>query len=507
MAARGGASDHERFRRQLEREAAREQAAREKAAKERYLQSRQDETARRTEEATRGLADLDELLRRSLADPVGPLDLPALKQSAPVVPLHLGADAEPWPAPEWAEYAPPSPGPMGRLLGGVSRHERATALARERFTEAVAMHAQSEADRQRRAAVARESHARQQAAAMRRTEEANAAIDRLIAGVGTRDRHAVSDYYQRVVDIVRDPPGFPRNRRTAYVPESELLVVEWDLPRMDVVPERGSFRYVKTRDEIDSRPVAIGVRRSTYRGLIAQMALRALRLVFDSDPADLVDTVVFNGMLDEVDPATGLDVRRCLITLRATRDQFAPLRLDRVKPVSCIRDHFAAKVSEHPDELRAVEPVLEFDMADPRVVDPIDVMSGIDRRPNLLDYTPTEFEHFIQNLFAKMGLQVQVFRAGGDAGVDCVVYDPRPIFGGKFCVQAKLYRKTVPPSAVRDLFGAIGHEGATKGLLITTSGFSKATYNWAMGKPLELIDGTGLLAICKRHDIPARILP
>jgi restriction system protein len=63
------------------------------------------------------------------------------------------------------------------------------------------------------------------------------------------------------------------------------------------------------------------------------------------------------------------------------------------------------------------------------------------------------------------------------------------------------------PSAVRDLFGAVGHEGATKGLLITTSGFSKATYNWAMGKPLQLIDGTGLLAICKQHGIPARILP
>jgi restriction system protein len=130
--------------------------------------------------------------------------------------------------------------------------------------------------------------------------------------------------------------------------------------------------------------------------------------------------------------------------------------------VSCIRDHFAADVSEHPEELRAVEPVLEFDMADPRVVDPIDVMSGIDRRPNLLDLTPTEFEHFIQNLFTKMGLQVQVFQAGGDGGIDCVVYDPRPIFGGKFCVQAKLYRKTVPPSAVRDLFGAVGHEGATR---------------------------------------------
>ena len=47
MAARSGAYDHERFRRQLEREAARERAAREreaeKAAKEQHLQSRTGE--------------------------------------------------------------------------------------------------------------------------------------------------------------------------------------------------------------------------------------------------------------------------------------------------------------------------------------------------------------------------------------------------------------------------------------------------------------------------------
>lgn len=42
------------------------------------------------------------------------------------------------------------------------------------------------------------------------------------------------------------------------------------------------------------------------------------------------------------------------------------------------------------------------------------------------------------------------------------------MFGDKFCVQANLYRGTVPPMYVRDLFGAMQHEGATKGLLTTT---------------------------------------
>jgi len=420
--------------------------------------------------------------------------------------LDLGSDAEPIARPEWADFAPTAPGLAGRILGGRTRYERAVEQARVRFENVTAAGDAAEIARQDRVVAARRRHVEAQAVAQRQADEANAEIDRLADGVRAADRRAVSAYYQRVVEAVSDPVAFPTARRTAYVPESELLVVEWDLPKVAVVPEIRSHHYVKIRDEIDVRPVPLAERRAAYQKLIGQIALRALRLAFGADPHELVDTVVFNGMIDDIDPATGQDVRQCLITLRATRDQFTPLVLERVQPVACLRRYFAADISEHPDELQAVSPVLAFDMADPRVVDPIDVLSGIDRRPNLLDLSYTDFEHFIQNLFARMGLEVQVFKPGGDGGIDCVVYDRRPVFGGKFCVQAKVYRGTVPPMYVRDLFGAMQHEGATKGLLITTGGFGRTSYSWANGKPLHLIDGTGMLAICKEHGIPARIL-
>ena len=69
----------------------------------------------------------------------------------------------------------------------------------------------------------------------------------------------------------------------------------------------------------------------------------------------------------------------------------------------------------------------------------------------------------------------------------------RPIFGGKVVIQAKRYKSTVGVSAVRDLFGTVHNEGAAKGILVTTSGYGKASYQFAEGKPLELLDGTNLL--------------
>ena len=303
-----------------------------------------------------------------------------------------------------------------------------------------------------------------------------------------------------------EPLDFPRRRRVGYVPESTLLALEWDLPDVSVVPAEASYRYDRSVDAVLAVPREAHELRRLYQQLVAQLALRALHLVFGSDRYGVVDTVVFNGMVESVDLTTGQTVRPCLITLRATREQFQALVLDQLDPVACVRHYFAAEVSRHPEELQPVEPVLEFDLADPRTIEAIDVISEIDSRPNLLELSPESFEHLVQNLLTRMGLETRLFRSGNDGGIDCVAYDPRPITGGKFVVQAKLWTRTVPPSAVRDLFGTVLDAGATKGILITTSGFGPTSYQFATGKPLQLIDGTALLSLCHTHNIPARII-
>lgn len=146
-----------------------------------------------------------------------------------------------------------------------------------------------------------------------------------------------------------------------------------------------------------------------------------------------------------------------------------------------------------------VRPVLEFNMVDSRFVEASDVISTFDDRPNLMELTPGEFETLITNLFEKMGLQTRLTQASRDGGVDCVAYDPRPIFGGKVVIQAKRYKNTVGVSAVRDLFGTMQNEGASKGILVTTSGYGKASFEFADGKPLELLSGSHLLSLLEEN--------
>jgi len=478
----------------------REQAATESAARD------QDAIAR-TNAIERRVAQLENLLRSSLTQNPQ-ISFQSLKRTPAIPPLDLGSLSTPIPAPQWTDYEPEPPHGMQRMFGGAKRYQEAYEAAERTFAQAVEDQQRREAGRQRRVADARASWNEKLATEKRTADEHNARIDQLATRFRDHDRSAVSQYVQMVLDRSSYPGGFPKERLAGYVPESSLLAVEWYLPNMDIVPQQKTFRHVKARKTVEPTARPPAETRLLYLNVIAQVALRTLREVFTATPEDMISTVVFNGLVKTIDPRTGIAIEPHFITLRATREQFAPLVLDQPKfsPVQCVQRYFFADVSQHPEELIPVEPVMPFSMADPRIIEPIDILSTIDQRPNLLELKPKEFEAFIQNLFTKEGLETKLFRPGGDGGIDCMGYDPDPIRGGKIAIQAKLYTKTVAPTHVRDLWGTVQHEGALKGILITTSGYGPDSYKFAAGKPLSLIDGTGLLALCQKHDIPARIL-
>ncbi len=484
----------EQLRRQQERE-----------DRQTYLQAQRDLAAERTEAAEARVHALTAVLSDTLERPPAPLDFAAMKTQLKLPALDLGSDANPIPDPQW--NAPRPPGAVGRFFGRQGKYEQEKELAEARFTNAVDEHSRAESARARRVADRRQAYDRAVEQARREHAEHNADIDRFQEQALAGERHATSRYFTMVLQGVTTPEGFPRERRARYVPESSLLAIEWELPGTSIIPEEREFGFVQSRDVIEVRKKRpIQEIRAIYQDMVSQVALAALHSVFHSDPAELVGTIVVNGVVDTIDRATGQPARPCLLTLRATRDHFERVNLREVDAVKCVRKHFAAAVSQHPEELAAVQPMLNFDMADPRIVDPIDIMSELDPRPNLMDLSWTDFESFIQNLFTRMGFDTKLFQARGDGGIDCIAYDPTPVRGGKYAIQVKLYTQTVPPTAVRDLYGTVQHEGATKGILITTSGFGQTSHEFANGKPLELYDGTHLLALCQQYQVDARIV-
>jgi restriction system protein len=291
------------------------------------------------------------------------------------------------------------------------------------------------------------------------------------------------------------------------LPESRQAIVEYELPTAEVVPTVKAYRYIKASGTIAESARPQSQIKALYASVVAQIAIRTLYELFRSDQGGHIDTVVFNGVVDTYDPGSGRRIRPCLVTVRITRQSFSELDLSRIEPLACLK-YLSAGVSKSPTELLPVRPVLEFNMVDPRFVAETDALSQLDQRPNLMDLSFLEFEALIQNLFIKIGLEARQTRPSRDGGVDCVAWDPRPIFGGKVVIQAKRYKNTVGVSAVRDLFGTLQNEGANKGILVTTSGYGQASFDFAKNKPIELIDGSNLLYLLAEHTgIEAKIVP
>jgi hypothetical protein len=161
------------------------------------------------------------------------------------------------------------------------------------------------------------------------------------------------------------------------------------------------------------------------------------------------------------------------------------------------------------NSLTPVRPIITIDRSDQRFVSSHDVIDGMGVGTNLAAIGWEEFEHLIRELFGKVfsagGGEVKVTQASRDGGVDAVAFDPDPIRGGKIVIQAKRYTNTVDVSAVRDLYGTVLSEGATKGILVTTSGFEPDAHRFAKGKPLTLLDGNNLLHMLAEHGTIARI--
>lgn len=478
------------------------------AAKDRqrlYAEARAAEVAALNADVDATLDALSDLLATTL-DVDDHLDFDHLKIDADIPPFEPGELAVALSPPDPARYMPPHPTGLSKLLGK-QKHEQAVAEARTRYDQDYAAFVRHE--QHRRVALQKERVRHEEAARAARDEadRHNAEVDAFRQEFEAGEPNAVVSYFDLVLQASSYPDGFPQSFRLAYVPESRQLVVEHELPPVTVVPAVKSYKYTKSTDAINETARPASAVKTIYASVLAQVTLRTIHELFEADRGRHVDTIVFNGVVDTIDVATGQRVRPCLVSVRTTRDVFSTLDLAHVDPHACLR-HLGAGVSKSPAELAPVRPVLEFDMVDPRFVEESDVLSGLDQRPNLMELSPKEFESLIQNLFTTMGLDARQTRPSRDGGVDCVAFDPRPIFGGKVVIQAKRYKHTVGVSAVRDLYGTLQNEGASKGILVTTSGYGQASFDFAAGKPIELIDGSNLLYLLAEHaGVEAKIVP
>jgi restriction system protein len=356
------------------------------------------------------------------------------------------------------------------------------------------------------AAVARWNEQRD--AFLEKQHEQHREIDDRRLAVEAGDEGALID----LVDLVLSRSSYPEFMNPDYAidfaHETGGLVLDYELPSPDAMPSLKEVKFSPTSGEFTEKQISEAEKARLFDSAMFQIALRSLHEVFEADENQHIKRITFNGWVAFIDRATGADRRSCIMSIGVNRDDFLAIDLSRVDPKEC----FKALKGVSASKLFALAPVPPLQRPrehDTRLIDGEDVASGLESGVNVAAMDWKDFEHLVRQIFeaqfATPGSEVKVTQASRDGGVDAIVFDPDPIRGGKIVIQAKRYINTVDVSSVRDLYGTVMNEGATKGILVTTSQYGPDAYKFAQGKPLTLIDGGNLLHLLGQIGVQARI--
>jgi restriction system protein len=317
-----------------------------------------------------------------------------------------------------------------------------------------------------------------------------------------------SDLLQRIDFIINDihfPPSFPKIWDSDFDSDQGIVIIEIALP--DIVHNQ-IFKEVQLKSKISIKPLA----KKEYQELAPKfhpaVMLRVAYEIFMNDEEDKIKLLALNGWVEYNNPATGNISKTYTSCLVVNRNQILELTLIKLDPQAAFLN-LKGKSSGSLIDIIPITPTLTLIRKDKRFIETKEVIDNLSKEANIAAMDWQDFESLIAELFEKefsdKGAEVKVTQSSRDRGVDAIIFDPDPIKGGKFVVQAKRWTNTVDVSAVRDLCAVVKKEGASRGILVTTSNYGPDAYAFAQNEPITLLNGSELLGLLSKHGYKFRI--
>lgn len=342
----------------------------------------------------------------------------------------------------------------------------------------------------------------------KRQEEYNKNVETLRVDYEKSKPQAIEWYSQILLEQSSYPIDFKKKIAVEYKASEKLLIFEYFLPNMDDFPKVKEIKYLKTTGEKKKIMFSGREFNSLYEDTLYQITLRTVYELFKADIVETIDSIVFNGWVNNLDKATGKRQDVCILSLMVKKTEFMDVNLLDVDAKACFK-RFQGVSASQLSILTPIPPILKISKEDKRFIEGQIVGQNLDDSANIAAMDWQDFEYLIREIFerqfASIGGEVKVTQSSRDKGVDAVAFDPDPILGGKVIIQAKRYTNTVHIESVRALYGIMQDEGAMKGILVTTSDFGSDAYNFAKNKPISLLNGGNLLSMLHKHGYKGKI--
>lgn len=349
--------------RAMERELVKQQ----RESKQQYQARRQADADRMSREAAVELSELRDLLKRPLQQFAG---LNKLKRSFSYPePTPSEELTRPRAEPTWAEWkkqiVPPKR--VGLLewlfhgkLGKNKRVETHLAAEVERVQQLLVQASkdwkQWEIERKQRLAAYHQNYQKQRQQLIQEIEEHNAGVDELQEAYLRGEADAILTFNEVLLAGLHYPEEFPTHFEVGYCKQSKELVVDYQLPAPAAMPDVAEYKYVKTKDSIEPKPLKASDRNALYKTVLYSLALRTLKQIVERANHHHLQSIVFNGLVETTNPTNGRREAMCAVSVRVQHGQMANVNLTHLDAEACLKN-FKARLLTKVDPFTPVEPL------------------------------------------------------------------------------------------------------------------------------------------------------
>lgn len=324
----------------------------------------------------------------------------------------------------------------------------------------------------------------------------------------SKQPEAVEQYFELVMLQSDYPEIFPRNTVLEYHRDNQTLFISSELPHPSHVPREKDLQFISSENHEVVGYYSAEEFSNLYNDIIYKSVLRTFHEIFDADHAHAVEAVNYIGWVRTLNRGNGQYENSSIISLFATRTDFEKINLKQIDPTLCFR---FLKGSSAPSliDLKPIPTSFTINKKSREQVQVINHLEPIDNSTNLANIGWLDFEKLMMDLFEKefgsVPGEIKLIHSSLENGLEAYGMDKDPLRGGKIVFHAKRSIKPMQVSAVKEIFGSVIHEGAIKGILITTTEFSPEAYEFAKNKPISLINGISLLSLFEKHGQKLRI--
>ena len=177
-----------------------------------------------------------------------------------------------------------------------------------------------------------------------------------------KDEKLISEYKKELLNQIQYPFEFKKCINTDYCKESKKLVIDYLLPDTKIVPNTMKYEYKKIIDGIKPIPTNEKDRNNIYNQAIYSIALNSIKNIFNKDIDNNIDTIVFNGYINDVDLSTGKDNSPYIISAMVDKDTFKAIDINKIDKFKCLTETMQARVDINSNSsLNSITPIYKFD--------------------------------------------------------------------------------------------------------------------------------------------------